>query len=97
MARTCIITGKVGVSGQNRSHAENKTKRRFEPNLQVTSVYSEALKRMVRIRVTPAGLRTLDHKGGLDAFLMDTAQTKLAPELRALKGQVEQAVAKSAN
>lgn len=93
MARICMVTGKQGRSGNNRSHAENKTRRRFEPNLQETSVYSEALARLVRIRVTPAGLRTLDHKGGLDAFVMGTAPTKLQEGLRAIRTQIEAALA----
>ncbi|MES2729449.1 MAG: 50S ribosomal protein L28 [Pseudomonadota bacterium] len=93
MARTCMVTGKQGRSGNNRSHAENKTRRRFEPNLQVTSVYSEILKRMIRLRLTAAGLRTLDHNGGLDAFVMSKAPSKLSDELRAIRGHVQAAMA----
>lgn len=92
MTRRCMVTGKTVMSGNNRSHAENKTRRKFQPNLQSTGVYSEALKRNVSIKVTPAGLRTLDHKGGLDAFVTGTAKTKLDPVLRKVKAQVEKAL-----
>ena len=77
MSRTCMVTGKKRTVGNNRSHAENKTKRTFEVNIQDTTVYSEVLKRKIAIRVTPSGLRTLDHKGGIDAFIQSTAKTKL--------------------
>ena len=89
MSRQCMITGKTAMSGNNVSHAKNRTRRKFFPNIQDTSVYSEALKRKIRLRVSPAGLRTLDHKGGLDAFLLKTAPTKLDPALRAVKKAVE--------
>ena len=94
MSRTCMITGKKRTVGNNRSHAENKTKRTFEVNVQDTSVYSEVLKRKIKIRATAHGLRTLDHKGGIDAYIQGTAKTKLHPELAALKAEIE---AKAAN
>ncbi len=93
MSRRCIITGKGPQSGNNVSHALNRTRRRFLPNIQETNVYSEVLKRSVRIKLSVAGIRTIDHKGGLDAYLMDTAKTKLDASLRPIKVQVEQAVA----
>jgi large subunit ribosomal protein L28 len=89
-----MVTGKKRMVGNNRSHALNATKRTFEVNVQDTTIYSEVLKRNVSLRVTAAGLRTLDHKGGLDAFIMNTAKTKLDPELRPLKAQIEKALAK---
>ena len=91
MSRECMITGKKVMTGNNVSHAQNKTRRTFLPNVQDTSVYSELLKRKIRIRVTAAGLRTLDHKGGIDAFLLNTAKTKVHPKLRAIKAEVEKA------
>ncbi|MBN8521482.1 MAG: 50S ribosomal protein L28 [Alphaproteobacteria bacterium] len=94
MSRTCMVTGKKRMVGNNRSHALNATKRTFEVNVQDTTIYSEVLKRNVSLRVTAAGLRTLDHKGGLDAYIMNTAKTKLDPELRPLKAQIEKALAK---
>ena len=96
MSRKCVITGKGPMSGNNVSHANNKTKRRFVPNIQDTGVYSVALERWVTLRASAAGLRTLDHKGGLDAFLTGTAKTKLDASLRSLKTQVEKALAKKA-
>lgn len=96
MSRTCMVTGKKRTVGNNRSHAENKTKRTFEVNIQDTTVYSEILKRKIAIRITPSGLRTLDHKGGFDAFIQGTAKTKLDPALRPYKAMIEKAVAKTA-
>ncbi len=88
-----MITGKKRMVGNNRSHARNATKRTFEVNVQDTSVYSEVLKRKIRIRASARGLRTLDHKGGIDAFVMGTAKTKLDPALRSIKVLVEKAKA----
>jgi large subunit ribosomal protein L28 len=96
MSRTCMVTGKKRLVGNNRSHAENKTKRAFDVNIQDTTVYSEILKRKIALRVSPAGLRTLDHKGGIDAFIQSTAKTKLDPALRPYKAAIEKATAKKA-
>jgi len=93
MARRCMITGKGVMSGHNVSHAQNKTKRRFLPNVQDTSLYSEALERWVKVKASSAGLRTVEHKGGFDAFVSGTAITKLDPALRAYKAQIEKALA----
>jgi large subunit ribosomal protein L28 len=90
-----MITGKRVMSGNNVSHAKNRTRRKFLPNVQDTSVYSEILKRKIRIRVSAAGLRTLEHKGGLDAFLMNTAPTKVDPALRQLKNTIERIKARA--
>lgn len=91
MSRRCMVTGKAVMVGNNVSHANNKTKRRFMPNLQVTSLLSDALGRPVRIRVSTRGLRTIEHNGGLDAWLLDTADTKLDDEMRRLKRQIAKA------
>ncbi len=93
MSRRCMITGKGVMSGNNVSHAHNKTRRRFLPNVQDTSLYSEALARWVKLRVSTDGLRTVEHKGGLDAFLAGTAKSKLDPALRPYKAQLEAALA----
>lgn len=93
MARRCSITGKGVLTGNNVSHANNRTRRRFLPNLQDTSVLSDALGRMVRLRVSMNGLKTIEHNGGIDAFLLATADTKLSAEARKLKRQVEKALA----
>jgi len=95
MARRCAFTGKGVQSGNNVSHANNKTRRRFLPNLQETSLYSDALKRMVRLRLSTAAIRTIEHKGGLDAFLLGTNKSKLGLEAQRLKRQVTRASAGS--
>lgn len=97
MSRKCQITGKKLMFGNNVSHANNRTIRRFLPNVHDTSLYSEILNRLVSVRVSASGLRTLDHKGGLDQFLLSTPVSKLDPELLALKAAVEKRMsAKSA-
>ncbi len=96
MSRRCMITGKGVMSGNNVSHAKNRTRRRFLPNVQDTSLYSDSLKRWVKLRASAAGLRTVEHKGGFDAFLTSTASTKLDPDLRPVKTQVEKALAAKA-
>src|SRR3954465_14040503 len=93
MARRCSLTGKGVLTGNNVSHANNKTRRRFLPNVQETSVYSEALGRKVRVRVSMSGLRTIEHNGGIDAWLLSVAPSKLDPKLRLVRAQVEKAVA----
>jgi large subunit ribosomal protein L28 len=94
MARRCSITGKGVLTGNNVSHANNKTRRRFLPNLQETSVLSDALGQMVRLRVTTRGLKTIEHNGGLDAFLLTTNDSVLPTESRRLKKRVQAALAK---
>lgn len=96
MSRKCMITGKGPMSGNNVSHALNRTRRRFLPNIQDTTAYSVALDRWVKIRVSTAGLRTLEHKGGFDEFITSTAVTKLDPKLRVYKAQIEKALAAKA-
>ena len=93
MARRCGLTGKGVQTGNNVSHAHNKTRRRFLPNLQATSVLSETLGTMVRLRVSMHALRTIEHKGGLDAFLLDARSTGLSPEVRRLKKRIQRAKA----
>ncbi len=93
MSRRCMITGKGVMSGNTVSHAHNKNRRRFLPNVQDTSIYSEALGRWVKLRASTDGIRTVEHKGGLDAYLISTAKTKLDPELRPYKAQVEAVLA----
>ena len=88
MARKCMITGKGVLTGNNVSHANNKTRRRFLPNLQAATLYSESLGRGIQVRITPAAMRTIEHKGGLDKYLTDTAKTKLPAELRPFRKQL---------
>ena len=91
MARRCAFTGKGVQTGNNVSHAHNKTRRRFLPNLQRTSLYSDALGQMVRLRLSTRAIRTIDHNGGLDAFLLSTSNNKLGDEARRLKRRIQKA------
>lgn len=89
MSRRCMVTGKGVMSGNNVSHALNRTRRKFIPNVQDTSLYSEVLKRWVKVRASVHGLRTIEHKGGLDVYLSETAKTRIDPALRPVKAQIE--------
>lgn len=91
-----MITGKGPQSGNNVSHALNRTRRRFLPNIQDTSLYSEQLERWVKVRASARGIRTVEHKGGLDAYLTSTAKTKLDPALRPVKAELEKKNAENA-
>jgi large subunit ribosomal protein L28 len=91
-----MITGTGPMSGNNVSHAHNKTKRRFLPNLQSTSLLSDALGEMVRLRVTAKAIRTIESKGGLDAFLLGTPNRKLPVEAIRIKRRIQRKVAKAA-
>ena len=88
MARRCEVTGKGVLTGNNVSHANNKTRRRFLPNLQVASLMSDALGKPVRLRLSTRGLRTIEHAGGLDAFLKAAKERDLPRELRRLRRQL---------
>lgn len=96
MSRKCQVTGKKVMFGNNVSHAQNKTRRTFLPNVQDTSLYSEMLGELVRMRITAAGLRTIDHKGGLDAYMLNTPKSKIDPELQTIKVRIEKAAAAKA-
>ena len=91
MSRRCEVTGKGVLSGNNVSHANNKTRRRFLPNLQVTSLLSDILGREVRMRLSTRAIRTVEHNGGIDAFLLGTPNSKLTAECRTLKRRIEKA------
>ncbi|MCI2008113.1 MAG: 50S ribosomal protein L28 [Acetobacter peroxydans] len=94
MSRRCQITGKGVLTGNNVSHANNKSRRRFLPNLQDASLMSETFGSSVRMRVTARGLRTIEHNGGLDAFLLGTANRKLPTEALVIKRRLQRAQAK---
>ena len=91
MARVCNVTGKKPQFGNNVSHANNKTRRRFQPNLQVCSFPSEILGHRVSLRLTANGIRTVEHNGGIDAWLLDTRASRLGPEARILKKRLTKA------
>ena len=91
MSRRCELTGKGVLSGNNVSHANNKTRRRFLPNLQVTSLLSDILGSEVRMRISTRAIRTVEHNGGIDAYLLGTPDSKLTPEGLVLKRRIERA------
>ncbi len=93
MARRCTVTGKGVQTGNNVSHANNKTRRRFLPNLQSTAVLSDALGTSVRIRLSTNGIRTIEHNGGLDAYVTSTPDSKLTTDMRRLKRRIERVIA----
>jgi large subunit ribosomal protein L28 len=85
MSRRCELTGKAALVGHKVSHSNIKTKRRFLPNLLNVTLRSDALDRAVKVRVAASALRTVDHRGGLDAFLIKAKDEELSPRLRELK------------
>ena len=93
MTRRCELTGKAVITGNNVSHAHNKTRRRFLPNLQRTSLQSETLGQMVRLRITPHAMRTVDRHGGLDAYLLQAKDDKLSLNARRLKRRIAKVAA----
>ena len=92
MARRCPVTGKGVLVGHNVSHSNVKTKRRFLPNLQVISLLSDVLGPM-RLRLSTSAIRTIEFKGGIDAFLKASPDRKLLPEMRRLKRRIVTAAA----
>jgi large subunit ribosomal protein L28 len=93
MSRRCELTGKSPMVGHNVSHANNKTKRRFLPNLTEVSLTSDALSQTHRFRISAAALRSVDHRGGLDAFLARAADADLSPKALKLKREIAKAQA----
>ena len=91
MASRCIISNKGVQTGNNVSHANNKTRRRFLPNLQSVSLLSDTLGTTVTLRMSTRALRTVEHNGGLDAFLLGTPNSKLTLETKRLKKRIENA------
>jgi len=89
MSRRCELTGKGAQVGHKVSHSNRKTKRRFLPNLLNVTVMSDALGRSIRLRVSANALRTIDHRGGLDAFLMKARDAELSPRVLELKRQIK--------
>jgi large subunit ribosomal protein L28 len=88
MSRRCDLTGKTALVGHKVSHSNRKTKRRFLPNLCNVTLISEALGRSVRLRISANALKTVDHRGGLDAFLLKAKADTLSPKALDLKRQV---------
>ncbi len=96
MSRICELTGKGRQVGHNVSHANNKTKRTFLPNLQNVTLLSDSLERSVRLRVSTHGLRSVEHNGGLDNWLVKTSDTDLSLRARRLKRDVVKKLASAA-
>ncbi|MBM7066422.1 50S ribosomal protein L28 [Actibacterium sp. 188UL27-1] len=93
MSRVCELTGKGPMVGNNVSHANNKTKRRFLPNLNDVTLISDALGRSFKLRISAAALRTVDHRGGLDAFLAKAKDAELSEKALKIKKDVAKSLA----
>ncbi|WP_173933343.1 50S ribosomal protein L28 [Chelativorans sp. Marseille-P2723] len=88
MSRACELTGKAVMSGNHVSHANNKTRRRFLPNLCDVTLMSDVLGQRFRLRISASALRSVEHRGGLDAFLMKAKSNELSQRARLLKKQI---------
>tara|TARA_Y100000590_G_scaffold195493_1_gene221933 strand:- start:1378 stop:1656 length:279 start_codon:yes stop_codon:yes gene_type:complete len=88
MTRKCELTGKIPLKGHTVSHANNKLKRKFLPNLKKVNFRSDALKRNIRLNVSNAALRTVDYKGGIDFYLKSVKSYKLSPRAKKLKNKI---------
>lgn len=93
MARRCELTGKSVLRGHHVSHANNKTRRTFAPNLHEASLPSEVLGRSFRLRLSMHAMRSVDHRGGLDAFLQKAADQDLSLRARRIKYEIVKALA----
>ncbi len=91
MARRCDLTGKGVLTGNNVSHAHNKTRRRFIPNLQKVSLLSEALKKSISMKLSASALRSVEKRGGLDLYLLGEQDSRLNPDILSLKKQIKKA------
>ena len=97
MARRCELTGKAVLSGHNVSHANNKTNRRFLPNLCAVHLISDAMGQSYGFRISARALKSVEHRGGLDAFLVKAREEELSLKARRVKRQVEKRLAASAD
>ncbi len=88
MSRRCELTGKRALVGHKVSHSNIKTKRRFMVNLRNVTLLSDALGRSVKVRISANALKSVDHRGGLDAFLLKSSEDDLAPRMRDLRRQI---------
>jgi len=95
MSRQCDLTGKKPLVGHKVSHSNRKTKRRFLPNLVNVTLASEALNRSVRLRISANALKTVDHRGGLDAFLIKASDAQLSPDALELKRALKKKLAEA--
>jgi large subunit ribosomal protein L28 len=95
MSRRCELTGKAVLSGNLVSHSNHKTRTRFLPNLCNVTLISDTLGRSIRLRVAAAALRSVEHRGGLDAFLVKAKEEQLSPNARALKREIAKKAAEA--
>lgn len=93
MARRCELTGKAVLSGHNVSHANNKTNRRFLPNLCAVHLISDAMGQSYGFRISARALKSVEHRGGLDAFLVKASDAELSLKARRVKRQIEKRLA----
>lgn len=93
MSRVCELTGKGPMVGNNVSHAKNRTRRRFLPNLNDVTLQSDTLGRGFKLRISAAALRTVDHRGGLDAFLAKAKDAELSANALKIKRDIEKSQA----
>ena len=91
MSRRCELTGKGPMSGNNVSHAKNRTRRRFLPNLNDVTLQSETLNRGIKLKISAAALRSVDHRGGLDAFLAKAKDEDLSDNALKVKKEIRKA------
>ncbi|MDF1871497.1 50S ribosomal protein L28 [Vannielia sp.] len=96
MSRVCELTGKGPMVGNNVSHAKNRTRRRFLPNLQVVTLLSDVLGRPFKLRISNAALRTVDHRGGLDQFMAKAKDDELSAKALKIKKDIAKAQAEAA-
>ncbi|MGI2034926.1 50S ribosomal protein L28 [Rhizobium panacihumi] len=96
MSRVCELTGKGVMTGNNVSHANNRTRRRFLPNLCQVTLISDALGQRFRLRVSAHALRSVEHRGGLDAFLVKADESELSMRARLLRRQIVKKTAEAA-
>lgn len=97
MSRSCELTGKTVQYGNNVSHANNRNRRRFLPNLVNVTLMSETLNQRMRMRISAAALRSVEHRGGLDAFLAKASDNELSMKARLLKRQIAKKVAETSD
>lgn len=95
MSRRCELTGKGAMVGNNVSHANNRSRRRFLPNLNDVTLQSETLGRSFKLRISASALRTIDHRGGLDAFLAKAKDADLSPRALDIKRGIKRAAAQT--
>tara|TARA_B100001939_G_C16831502_1_gene568902 strand:- start:55 stop:348 length:294 start_codon:yes stop_codon:yes gene_type:complete len=96
MSRKCELTGKAVMSGNNVSHANNKNRRKFLPNLHQVTLHSNLLEEKIYLKVSSKALRTVEHRGGIDEYLIKESSTNLSPKAQVIKKRILKAVNTSA-